>query len=169
MLRGAFSQISSGPKFARQVTGAFAEDAAPSEKKKLLDVILRQRTASVSRLADDLKLNGLSNLNKATSEKILRVISRLHSFGIFIVTVGDLENWLSHLGALDGPRTKGSRNKTTWLLRIFERLGDNGAPNYLAPQEGDVWDFIGHINAWIVDESRRVMPALPPIEELLEG
>jgi hypothetical protein len=38
-------------------------------------------------------------------------------------------------------------------------MGDDASkPDYLRPNEGDVWEFIGRIRLWLHDPNRKGMP-----------
>ncbi|HDR1504002.1 TPA: ATP-binding protein, partial [Pasteurella multocida] len=65
--------------------------------------------------------------------------------------VGEIEQWLPNLDI--------ERGKSHWLKNIFEKMGDNPNSNdYIKPQDGDVWDFIGKISKWVNDPNKKGIP-----------
>lgn len=102
----------------------------------------------------DLKTKGIQALNQIDKEVAENLISDIAKYGIFIVPVGEVENWLSHLN-IEGQKTK-------WLIGTLEKLGSNPEDeNYIQPSEGDVWEFIENIGKWIKDPKRRGMGVDP--------
>jgi AAA15 family ATPase/GTPase len=80
---------------------------------------------------------------------IRNLLQNLASFGVFVVPNGELESWLSNFDLDD------VKSKKYWLLTVFERLGgDPEEPNYVKPQDGDVWDFLRSISRWINNPDR---------------
>jgi hypothetical protein len=86
---------------------------------------------------------------RAAAESLFRQMSE---YGTFVVHGGELESWLKHLGARGhGP---------PWLIDIFTRMGeDPNSPQYVKPSDGDVWEFMSQVKAWLVDPGRRGIPA----------
>lgn len=103
---------------------------------------------------DDLKKKGISNLKGEEFAACKDILETLADYGVLIVPVGEIEQWLT---GLDVPR-----GKSKWLVNIFEMMGD--APeqsNYVRPSSGDVWDFIGLAKKWLENESRKGIPPIP--------
>lgn len=74
----------------------------------------------------------------------------LAEYGLFAVRRGEVEQWLP---ALEIPG-----KKTDWTIAMLERLGsDPSSEDYVRPADGDVWDFMRAIVAWISDSSRKGM------------
>jgi len=87
---------------------------------------------------------GVCRLSSDTYEAAINLMKQLAEYGIFIVPVGQLENWLPSLGV------PASKNKTGWLARVFERMGsDPESSDYVHPEDGDIWDFIRGVSKWI--------------------
>ena len=85
------------------------------------------------------------------TEALKDFLDQLAGYGIFAVPVGEVEEWLSHLAAASA--------KGKWLASIFEKMGsDPSSSGYVHPANGDVWDFIQKVNAWILDPMRKGMP-----------
>lgn len=94
---------------------------------------------------------GVSLLTSSDREACLGLFSRLALYGVFVVDRGELESWLPTLGA--------GSSKSVWLRTIFERMGDDPTESsYVHPANGDVWDFIGKIKAWVARSDRGGMP-----------
>jgi hypothetical protein len=69
---------------------------------------------------------------------------------LFIVPIGELENWLKYL------KIEQTADKNEWLARAFEKLGDDiSSSEYEKPKKRDVWNFIGHINDWLTNVNRK--------------
>jgi len=120
---------------------------------------LRSRLGSLPAVGDDseekkLQLKGkiIAGL-KPTEKKIFDELrSSMSKYGVFIVPVGELEDWLSPLG-LQPPTQKDK--KPRWLQDALDRLGqDPQLDSYVRPAKGDIWDFMRSIIAWILDPER---------------
>jgi hypothetical protein len=99
---------------------------------------------------DPKSTGGLSALKGSERESVKNLIDQLASYGIFVVPVGELEGWLSMLGA--------EGRKGEWLADVFSRMGaDPNDPGYVSPEAGDVWDFVRSIAAWVRNPSRSGM------------
>lgn len=73
---------------------------------------------------------------------------QLDRYGVFAVRKGELESWLPELGA------KGK--KTDWTISALEKMGsDRAGSAYVKPGDGDVWEYIRTIVAWIRDPARK--------------
>lgn len=90
------------------------------------------------------------NYKKCGGEKLLSedelkafdaYANQLETFGIFLVRLGELESWLPNLGA--------SGHASDWLIPMFEKMGDEGSASYLAPADGDVWEFLDRIAQYL--------------------
>ena len=100
------------------------------------------------------KRAGIYSLGRAQQETAQVLLRDLGEYGIFLVPVGELEQWLSFLGI----PSDSSEQKRDWLPTIFERMGsDPDEPGYLMPNGDDVWSFIRQISKWIDNPSRKGM------------
>lgn len=82
-----------------------------------------------------IKEMGINIPDAAIKMALLDIIDQLKKYRIFLVTVGELENWLKHLGV--------PGETTNWLIGVFEKMGsDPKDPGYIQPAKEDVWDFI---------------------------
>ncbi|MCP3678074.1 MAG: ATP-binding protein [Deltaproteobacteria bacterium] len=68
------------------------------------------------------------------------------------LVISQLESWVKKLGATG----YGSK----WLIEAFEKMGESPSePNYLNPQDDDVWSFIGEAKGWLADPNRKGIPS----------
>jgi len=96
---------------------------------------------------------GASTLSGPARETCDGMLSLLREYGIFIVPVGELENWLTSIGAVP------SNNKPRWLAHTFGLLGDDpDAESYVMPAAGDVWEFLRAIARWVSADDHKGMP-----------
>jgi len=94
---------------------------------------------------------GVSILQKQDREGACNLLGLLSEYGVFVVPEGELESWLKGCGA--------SGHGPSWLIEVFERMGeDPDAEDYLKPNEGDVWQFVSLVKAWLVNPDRRGIP-----------
>jgi hypothetical protein len=102
--------------------------------------------------AIDFKRNGGINvLDAPDREACNNLFERLEEYGVFVVRNGELESWLKPLGA--------TGHSPKWLIEIFEKMGeDSNSTEYLKPDAGDVWDFIGRIRTWFTNPNRKGIP-----------
>lgn len=92
-----------------------------------------------------------TKLSAETKEAAENFFNQLDEYGLFVVRNGELESWLSDLGA------RGHSPK--WLIDIFEIMGENPeSPEYLKPSETDVWIFIKSIREWLLNPERKGIP-----------
>lgn len=97
------------------------------------------------------KAGGLSLLTGKELEAAQNLLQDLARYGLFVVNSGEVESWLAELEV--------DRSKQKWLRSIFDKMGsDPNSPGYVRPRDGDVWDFVGEITAWIADKKRRGIP-----------
>lgn len=102
---------------------------------------------------NDMKRDGgLAILSAADRQAAEDLLNNLRQYGIFVVPSGELESWMNDLGATGhGP---------AWLIGIFERMGEDPSnANYVRPNTGDVWAFVREIRKWLVDPTRKGIPA----------
>lgn len=125
---------------------AEAKAKAEATSKDVSDVLKKQQDILI-------KKSGIAALSKAQGKEAEQIFLRpLKEFGIFVVPVGELEQWLSKFSK--------KVDKQDWLWSTFQQMGaDPTDPTYLHPSEGDVWDFMRSIAAWLKDPERSGMPA----------
>lgn len=103
---------------------------------------------------DSYKRTGLSSVPQFTgANAVWAYLAHMATFGIFIVSVGELESWLGVLGV--GRTAK----KRDWITSMFHRLGASpSVSDYVKASTGDVWDFVDSVPVWIADPQRSGMP-----------
>jgi predicted ATPase len=110
--------------------------------------ILRKFDESGKNMKTQGGINILADDDKEAAESLL---TKLSEYGLFAVPHGELESWLSDLGATGhGP---------DWLVEIFEKIGeDPDDPDFLKPADGDVWSFLDHLNNWFTNPAKKGIP-----------
>jgi energy-coupling factor transporter ATP-binding protein EcfA2 len=95
---------------------------------------------------------GIMTLDEPSKEAAQTLLDNLAQYGLFVVPVGEVEDWLSCLNM--------NVDKKDWLPTVFELMGsDPDDNNYVKPSSGDVWDFVKKIANWITDPKRKGIPA----------
>ena len=138
-----------GHNFMKPLTSAFVpslnHDSLGTQRSRIND--------AMKATGKNMKREGGVSIleNSESQEACNNFLNQLNEYGIFVVRNGELESWLSDLGATGhGP---------TWLIDIFEKMGDSpDNPKYMKPSENDVWAFIGNVNSWIGNQSRKGIP-----------
>lgn len=91
---------------------------------------------------------GVGVLTSSDQQAAKDLFDFLDSYGLFVVRGGELENWLPSL-AIPG-------KKTDWTISMLERMGaDPSDPSYVKPADGDIWDFMRGVVAWVSNPARR--------------
>ena len=93
------------------------------------------------------KAGGLKALSGTAAGQVQAHITGLAQYGIFVLSVGEVEGWLRSVGATSG--------KEKWLADMFTKLGnDISDANYVKPSNGDVWAFLDEIASWSRNPNR---------------
>lgn len=99
---------------------------------------------------DDYKAGGIYTLPREARLQANALLAGLAEYGLFVVPVGELENWL--------PEMEVGGHGPEWLTQLFHRMGtDPNSPTYQRPTGGGVWKFMQGVAAWIADPHRRGM------------
>jgi hypothetical protein len=96
-----------------------------------------------------IKKDGIDALDEVPKVTVTAFLDELAQYGVFVVPVGELENWLRPLGVT---------NKQRWVTEMLVRLGSYGTETYVAPGAGDVWTFCEQIARWTGDPNRQGIP-----------
>jgi O-methyltransferase involved in polyketide biosynthesis len=97
------------------------------------------------------KDGGINALPQSEKEASENLFNQLEEYGIFTVRIGEVEHWLPNLGV--------DAHKSTWLPQMFKKMGsDPNDPDFVKPSTDDVWEFIGRINTWMSNETRKGIP-----------
>jgi hypothetical protein len=94
---------------------------------------------------------GVEILSGSDKEAANNLFDKLAEYGLFVVRKGELESWITSLGAAGhGP---------SWLIDIFEKMGeDPESQDYLMPSDDDVWFFCGEIKKWFTNPNKKGIP-----------
>lgn len=151
----AAAVIDADALFESQMTTVLEAACVPKPMRKaILSLRADLRMAIGTRLGLDVKKvklerDSLSGLTKPEMRQLHEILDLCAKYGVFVVPVGELEDWLAPLGL------KRRRDKSKWLRQALERLGcDPTADDYVWPSEGDIWGFIRRIVAWVEDPAR---------------
>lgn len=113
--------------------------------KDLLRKIDRQLKESDWKV--ELKKEGINFLDADSKQIAKSLINELNVYGLFPVYVGEVECWL--------PAVESSDHGNNWLVKKLQKMGQKKTDDdYIKPEEGDVWDFIGHIKNWLDNPTR---------------
>jgi len=92
-----------------------------------------------------MKKCGLSALKGKSSKRAKSFIETLDKYGIFLVEVGELEQWLKSFGI-------GGGNENKWFVEMMQKLDQQEIDSI--DENQDVWKFIIKIKNWISDPNR---------------
>ncbi len=94
---------------------------------------------------------GLPALDDKARSLLEMLIADLEKIGVFVVPVGELEDWLIPLGV--------TGKKREWLPKMFDAMGtDPTDPAYVEPTDNDVWQFVRGIGRWAGNSNRWGIP-----------
>jgi predicted ATP-dependent endonuclease of OLD family len=88
----------------------------------------------------NLDVNKISNSLK---QKICSLLNDLKDYGIFIVPVGELEQWLKYI--------PDSNPNEDIFIKMLNKIENNNPTDY------DIWKFLDEINSWISNKDRKGM------------
>lgn len=91
---------------------------------------------------------GLPFLDNTSKTQAYSFIDKLSEYGIFIIDIGELEQWLKKLEV-------GTGNKFHWVIGMLGKL-DTLDPSTINFSD-DVWQFLKKIANWIQDPNRKGM------------
>lgn len=107
--------------------------------------ILQRLVASGKDMKTEGGIDILGPSDKLAAQQLFDVLAE---HGVFVVPRGELENWLPELG-IPG-------KKTDWTVAMMDRLGsDPSDMSYVRPQDGDVWEFMRKVVAWVRNPARK--------------
>ena len=124
----------------------------PQSERQELAELRRTVKSSFDECGKDIKQDGgIELLEKSHKVAAKKLVDDLAEYGLFVVYVGEMESWLSDLGA--------TGRDSAWLSDIFHKMGDDpDSLSYVKPSKGDVWDFLANIRKWLIRNSRKGMP-----------
>ncbi len=137
-----------GQEWSKPLKGAFIPEISHESLHKQRQSLLK---AFVDTGSDFKKDGGITLLKGGEKEACENLFSQLKEYGVFVVPNGELESWVKSLGA--------TGHGSKWLIEVFEKMGEaTEDPNYLNPDDGDVWDFIGEAKDWLSNSNRKGIP-----------
>lgn len=125
----------------------------PSAMRDSLTSLKSNIKRAMDETGRDMKRDGGINILSAPDrEAAQNLLTQLASYGIFVVPGGELESWVSELGATGhGP---------SWLINVFEKMGENpDDPDYVRPSDEDIWKFMSQVRCWLINPSRAGIPS----------
>ena len=125
----------------------------PEVEQQSLAILRAAIKQKVEATGKNMKLDGGIRLLSGTEEEAANnLFDRLDQYGLFVVRRGEIESWL--------PQLKAPGHGPTWLIEVFEKMGEEPeSQDYLRPETGDVWEFIGNIKKWLTNANRRGIPS----------
>ena len=105
------------------------------------DVELQKALQSIANRLDRmrrLKKGGVNNLPTEIAEPLKALVGDLREAGLFLVPVGELEEWLAGRGVAPS-----KQEKWAWANEAASRVKELGA------QSGDVWDFVRNVGQYL--------------------
>lgn len=137
-----------GQVFSKPLNGAFIPEPSHQALHNQRQTMKTAFDASGQNMKRD---GGVEILDDPNKEACNNLFNQLEEYGVFVIRNGELESWLTNLGA--------TGHGSKWLIDIFEKMGSNPEDaNYLRPSNGDVWDFIGKVKNWIDDPNKKGIP-----------
>ncbi|WP_434379952.1 AAA family ATPase [Melittangium boletus] len=142
--------LSTGEDLSRLLMAAGTDPAIQASLTSARDKFFKRCMEHCGGTQDDakkqLKQKGLQLLPERERAEFRSILFRpLEERGIFVVPEGELESWLP-----DVSHDMGRSEKSKWLVKMFERLGDDPAhPEYVKPGQQGVWSFLDSIAKWI--------------------
>lgn len=106
------------------------------------DIQVRRELSRLAERVDrmrELKRGGIAGLPSDITVEAKSLVSDLSEVGIFVVPVGELEEWLQSYGV-----TASKRNKWAWANAAAQKIQTGGR------QSGDVWDFMQAVGNYLL-------------------
>src|SRR5262245_42481341 len=98
-----------------------------------------------------LKRGGVSSYTGELGDEMRKVLGQLQKHGLFLVPVGELEEWLA--GRDVGVSKSDKRQWSNAAAQLIQKLG---------PQDDDVWAFVSSV-ARFLSTGNLVLPSEPPV------
>lgn len=137
-----------GQVFSKPLNGAFIPGPSHQALHNQRQTMKNAFDASGLNMKRD---GGVEILDDPNKEACTNLFNQLEEYGVFVIRNGELESWLTNLGA--------TGHGSKWLIDVFEKMGSNPEDaNYLKPSNDDVWDFIGKVKNWIDDPNKKGIP-----------
>ncbi len=127
------------PEEARRQLREFLDTGTASGADE--DIVFHKKLMELSQKLDrkrQIKRGGISVLPETAKSLIEDLIGHLRDTGVFLVPVGELEDWL-----LDADISESKENKWAWANAAAVYIKSRGA------SDGDVWDFIREVSHYL--------------------
>ncbi len=122
----------------------------PSDRQAWLEAERAYIKGVIDGIADGhnrIKIEGVDIFGDADKQRATHLFDAYAAYGLFLVPVGELERWLKPMG--------GMKHGPPWVVDLFRRIGqDETDTDYVRPGNGDVWEFLDSIAAWLEDPTR---------------
>lgn len=92
-----------------------------------------------------LKSGGVDGFPEDIASPMRLVVVRLSAIGIFVVPVGELEEWLKSASIKES-----KANKWAWASAAAQHIQRSGV------QQGDVWDFMRSVGAYLIEQAQTI-------------
>lgn len=126
--------------------------AIPEATRRSLGQLRGDLRTKIGARKEELKRNGISILTGSDRQDMDNLSRHLAEYGIFVVSVGEVEGWLPQLH-------RASQDKRNWLSETFEAMGQNSTTDsYVRPGADDVWEFMRSIGRWLSNPARLGIP-----------
>lgn len=97
-----------------------------------------------------IKTEGMIFLDDDHKSSCEALLASLNNYGLFPVPIGEVEAWLQDV--------ESSRHGNQWLTTKLENMGEDPySPDYVRPDDRDVWNFIGEIRNWLYSTTKTGM------------
>lgn len=97
-----------------------------------------------------IKTEGVNFLDDDHKRSCEALLASLNNYGLFPVPIGEVEAWLQDV--------ESSRHGNQWLTTKLENMGEDPySPDYVRPDDRDVWNFIGEIRNWLYSTTKTGM------------
>jgi OLD-like protein/putative AbiEii toxin of type IV toxin-antitoxin system len=119
--------------------------ALPMDWNNCDDVEIKRQLSLLTKEIDRmrcLKKGGVATYIDGLGERIADLLKQLKSYGLFLVPVGELEEWLA-TREVDASKS----NKRAWANAAAQRI------QQLGKQSGDVWDFVSSVAEYLTSRS----------------
>jgi hypothetical protein len=107
------------------------------------DIEIKRRLTRLATSIDRmrrLKKGGVDAFSGVLGDRLTGMLKELGHFGLFLVPVGELEEWLTNHGV-----SESKSHKRAWANSAAQRI------HQLGKHGGDVWDFIATVGRYLVE------------------
>jgi hypothetical protein len=120
------------------------------------DIEIKRRLTRLATSIDRmrrLKKGGVDEFSGVLGDRLTGMLKELGEFGLFLVPVGELEEWLMNHGV-----SESKSHKRAWANSAAQRI------HQLGKHGGDVWDFIATVVRYLVSRPPGGAPPNQPLK-----